>query len=137
MVVRPPGAEPVRIGPRIGEVTAGHAMWHVTVTVGGTPVPAEDVRLGLEALAQLHPFLLSGRYAEDRAEVRYWDEGETVAGVLDVGLGLWSHHRDSAGLPPWDVVGIEVVDQETYRRRSRSGELDTHLAAIATITPFA
>ena len=32
-------------------------------------------------------------------------------------LRLWGEHRRSDGLPPWRVVGLEVVDRRTYRRR--------------------
>ena len=47
----------------------GWPFWHVTLTVAGTPVPEPDIRVGLERLSHDHPFLLSGRYGLDRAEV--------------------------------------------------------------------
>ena len=45
-------------------------MWHVTVTVSGSPVTEASIRQGLERLSHEHPFLLAGRYAGDRAEIR-------------------------------------------------------------------
>ena len=57
--------------PDIGVATS---LWFVTVTVAGDPVEASVIRSGLECLSHEHPFLLSGRYASDRAEVRYWEE---------------------------------------------------------------
>ena len=49
-------------------------MWHVTLTVAGHPVAVAEIRSGLERLEHEHPFLLSARYAPDRAELRYWEE---------------------------------------------------------------
>ncbi len=59
-----------------------------------------------------HPFLLNGRYAADRAEVSYWEEAADVADAAILALRLWETHRATAGLPEWDVVGLEVVDQD-------------------------
>lgn len=92
-------------------------LWHVTVTVTGPPVPVEDVRSGLERLSLDHPFLMSGRYAADRAEVRYWEEAPDVHDALAMALRLWGEHRATAGLPAWSIVGLEVLDRETYRLR--------------------
>jgi len=36
-------------------------------------------------------------------------------------LRLWADHRDSAGLPPWTVVGLEVLDRGTVRERGARG----------------
>jgi hypothetical protein len=92
-------------------------LWHVTVTVAGEATIPEQVRAGLERLSIDHPFLLSGRYAADRAEVRYWEEADDVHTALCMANKLWSEHRESAGLPCWNVVGLEVVDRDTLRRR--------------------
>ena len=55
-------------------------MWHVTLTVGGRDRSRRAViRAALERLAHEHPFLLAGRYAADRAEVRYWEEADDLA----------------------------------------------------------
>ena len=92
-------------------------LWHVTLTVAGPAVPTEEVRTGLERLGVDHPFLMSGRYASDRAEVRYWEEAPDVHDALAMALRLWGEHRNTAGLPNWSIVGLEVVDRETYRMR--------------------
>jgi hypothetical protein len=94
-------------------------FWHVTLTLAGTPVSGSDIRAGLERLSHEHPFLLSGRYGADRAEVRYWEEGADAAGVVRLALELWEEHRVSSGLPDWNVVGVEVLDRETFHRRGR------------------
>jgi len=93
------------------------ALWFVTVTVGGPRVPAETVREGLQRLSLEQPFLVSAGYAGSRAEIRYWDESVDVEGAVSQALGLWRDHEASAGLPPWRVVGLEVVDRDTARRR--------------------
>ena len=33
-------------------------------------------------------------------------------------LLMWSDYGEIAALPPWDVVGLEVVDQPTFQARS-------------------
>jgi hypothetical protein len=93
-------------------------MWYVVLTVAGAPQPPETVRTALERLADDHPFLLASRYAVDRAEVRYWEEARDVHDAAALALRLWGEHRRTARLPAWEVVGIEVVDRDTYRRRS-------------------
>jgi hypothetical protein len=92
-------------------------LWHVTVSVAGAPTDPAEVRAGLEQLSMDHPFLMSGRYACDHAEVRYWEEADDVHDALAMALRLWGEHRRTAGLPTWTVVGLEVVDRATHRRR--------------------
>ena len=92
-------------------------LWHVTLTVGGPAVPAESVRAALERLASEQPFLLSGRYSELCAEVRYWEEAEDCADACALALRLWGEHRESAGLPPWAVEALEVLEQTVQERR--------------------
>ena len=62
------------------------SLWFVTVTVAGDVVDAHSIRSGLERLSHEHPFLLSGRYAADRAEVRYWEEAPDARSVLELSL---------------------------------------------------
>ncbi len=81
----------------------------------------DEVRGGLEQLAHDHPFLLTSRYAADHAEIRYWEEARTLHDAAAVALRLWGEHRGTAGLPPWEIVGLEVIDRETYRRRFADG----------------
>lgn len=112
----------------------GGSLWYVTVTVAGQSVPAEEIRAGLERLAHEHPFLLSGRFDVDRAEVRYWEEAPDARYATDLALALWTDHRHTAGLPDWQVVGVEVIDRETFHRRGR--HLGPGLIAAGGVTPF-
>ena len=93
------------------------ALWYVTVTLSGDRMPPDEVRAALERLSAERPFLVSAGYTSTRAEVRYWDESVDVEGALAQALRLWPEHEQSAGLPPWRVVGLEVVDRDTARRR--------------------
>lgn len=92
-------------------------MWHVTLTAVGDPHDPREVRAALERLVQEQPFLLSVRYAGDRAELRYWEEAPYLEDAAALALRLWGEHRASAGLPPWRVVGLEVVDRVTFQGR--------------------
>ncbi|KUL68562.1 MULTISPECIES: hypothetical protein [Streptomyces] len=96
-------------------------LWHVTLSVSGTEAPLKDVRRSLEQLAHDHPFLLTSRYANDHAEIRYWEEARDLHDAAAVALRLWGEHRQSAGLPPWEIVGLEVIDRETYHQRIAEG----------------
>jgi hypothetical protein len=108
-------------------------LWHVTLTVGGPAVPAEEVQEALERLAAEQPFLLSGRYAEDCAEVRYWEEAEDCTDACALALRLWGEHRDSAGLPPWRVSALEVLEQSVQERRH--AEEPMGIMSIAAVHP--
>jgi hypothetical protein len=112
------------------------AMWHITLTVAGTAVPELVIKGALERLSYEHPFLLSGRYASDRAEVRYWEEATDVAAALRMAVLLWDEHVASAQLPPWRVVGVEVVDRETFHRRGRYIHEQPGLVAAGRVIPF-
>jgi hypothetical protein len=93
-------------------------LWHVTLTVGGEPVETSVLRAALERLSEERPFLLSGRYGDERAELRYWEEAPDCADATAMALRLWSEHRESANLPDWHVRGIEVVDRQVFQRRA-------------------
>jgi hypothetical protein len=69
------------------------------------------VRAALLRLAEERPFLSSLRFGPDRAELQFWDEGESMLDVASLALRLWSEHRTSAQLPQWEVVGLEVVER--------------------------
>lgn len=112
------------------------SMWHITLTVAGSSVPATVIKGALERLSHEHPFLLSGRYSADRAEVRYWEEATDVAAALRMALLLWNEHVASAQLPPWRVVGVEVVDRETFHRRGRFIHERPGLVAAGHVIPF-
>ncbi|MDK0519417.1 hypothetical protein [Streptomyces sp. ML-6] len=96
-------------------------LWHITLSVSGGAVPLEEVRRGLEQLAHDHPFLLTSRYADDHAEIRYWEEARDLHDAAAVALRLWGEHRSTARLPPWEIVGLEVIDRETYHQRVAEG----------------
>ncbi|MEU3432938.1 hypothetical protein [Streptomyces sp. NPDC006863] len=96
-------------------------LWHITLSVSGTETPLGEVRRGLEQLAHDHPFLLTSRYAGDHAEIRYWEEARDLHDAAAVALRLWGEHRSSARLPPWEIVGLEVIDRQTYHLRVAEG----------------
>lgn len=114
----------------------GTTMWHVTVTVGGQRVDPLEVRAALERLSLERPFLLTARYAADRAEVRYWEEARDVDDAAALALRLWGEHRVSAGLPPWRVIGLEVIDRQTWQRRAGARTLGQTLIPAGEVTPF-
>ncbi|MER5489950.1 hypothetical protein ACSMX9_07450 [Streptomyces sp. LE64] len=96
-------------------------LWHVTLSLSGAEAPLGEVRRGLEQLAHDHPFLLTSRYAHDHAEIRYWEEARDLHDAAAVALRLWGEHRRTAQLPPWEIVGLEVIDRETYHQRVARG----------------
>lgn len=134
----PPGLHPVPDGPGLpdAEVDTAARLWHVTLTVGGETVPVEEIRAALERLAAEHRFLLDGRYADDRAEVRYWEEAEYLEDAAAMALRLWGEHRATAQLPHWEVLGLEVLERETFHQRGRTGELDIRLAGVGGLRPL-
>ncbi len=129
--------EPLRLANNDDESTrVRHPMWHITLTVAGEPVPEPVIKSALERLSEEHPFLLAGRYAVDRAEVRYWEEATDVAGALRMAVLLWDEHTASAQLPRWRVVGVEVVDRDTFHRRGRNVREQPGLVAAGRVIPF-
>ncbi|MEU5996924.1 hypothetical protein ABZ837_03735 [Streptomyces sp. NPDC047197] len=104
-----------------GETVESPRLWHVTLSVSGAEAPLKEVRRGLEQLAHDHPFLLTSRYAPDHAEIRYWEEARDLHDAAAVALRLWGEHRQSAQLPPWEIVGLEVIDRDTYHQRIAEG----------------
>lgn len=131
--------EPLRLHPDASGVDASASerpMWHITLTVAGSAVPEPAIKAALERLSEEHPFLLSGRYAADRAEVRYWEEAADVATALRMAVLLWDEHTVSAQLPMWRVVGVEVVDRETFHRRGRFIHEQPGLVAAGRVIPF-
>ncbi|MDQ1602295.1 MAG: hypothetical protein QOE01_140 [Actinomycetota bacterium] len=111
------------------------AMWHVTLTVSGAAVAAGDIKAALERLAHERPFLLTARYAEDRAELRYWEEARELEDAAALALRLWGEHRISADLPAWRVSGLEVVDRTTFQLRA-TDSLVPALMPAGGVRPF-
>ena len=94
-------------------------LWHVTVTVAGAAMEPLIVRGALSRLNEQRPFLSSLRFGADRAEICYWDEAETLLDAASLGLRLWNEYRESANLPMWEVVGLEVVEREVRLGREQ------------------
>lgn len=129
-----PGASPAS-APGGPPASTPLPMWHVTLTVVGEAVPPAEVKAALEQLAHERPFLLSARYAADRAELRYWEEARDLEDAAALALRLWGEHRRTAGLPPWRVAGLEVVDRSTYQRRATDGPAPV-LVPAGGVRPF-
>jgi hypothetical protein len=132
-VARPVGVEPGAQRPAGQPATP--PMWHVTLTVVGDAVGAAEIRAALERLAHERPFLLSARYAPDRAELRYWEEARDLDDAAALALRLWGEHRATAGLPPWRVAGLEVVDRATFQQRAMDAPAPA-LVPAGGIRPF-
>ena len=99
-----------------------HMLWHVALTVAWSPHDDDAVRTAMLRLRDEHAFLHSLRYDVDRAEICYWEEASDMLDVAALAMRVWAEHRDSAGLPRWNVVGLEVLDQLTYQLRTARGE---------------
>lgn len=110
-------------------------FWHVTILVCGERTDPMELRAGLERLVLERPFLLSARYGIDRAEVSYWEEAAGPEEVVGLALRLWDEHRGSAGLPPWSVVGLEVIEREAFRWRAGQGGT-APLVSTGQVAPF-
>lgn len=109
-------------------------LWFVTVTVAGPATDPAEVRAALERLSTTQAFVASARYGSGRAEVRYWDEADTIAVVVAQGLRMWSDNEATMGLTGWSVVGLEVVDRETTRLRWERD--DPQVLVLGEIRPF-
>jgi hypothetical protein len=92
-------------------------LWHVTVTVAGAPHEPDVVRAAMVRLSEERPFLHALRYSGARAEIRYWEEANDMLDAASLALRVWSEHRETAGLPRWEVVGLEVLEREAFQRR--------------------
>jgi hypothetical protein len=92
-------------------------LWHVTVTVAGDEVEPLIVRNALRRLNEQRPFLHSLKYAGGRAEIQYWEEADSLLDASSLGLRVWNEHRESAGLPRWEVVGLEVLERQVFLSR--------------------
>lgn len=96
-------------------------FWHIKLTLAGAAYAPHAVRASLQRLADQHPFLLSGRYASDHAEVHYWEEACDAEEASALALQMWTQNRESASLPDWAVVGLEVLERDAYRERADAG----------------
>ena len=96
-------------------------LWHVVLSVAGRATPLTELKRGLEQLAHDHTPFLTARYAVDHGEIRYWEQAEDLQDAAAMALRLWGEHKASAQLPPWEIVGLEVVDRSTYHKRIAEG----------------
>ena len=125
-----------------GSEAPSRRMWHVVITTAGPSLPADEVREALERLAERHQFLLSARYASDRAEVRYWDESDHVRDIAARAFSVWGEYSEIAALPPWEVVGLEVIERDAFHARMggrpgrRASDPDATGLASGNIHPF-
>ena len=108
-------------------------LWHVTLTVAGDEVEPLIVRGALLRLNEQRPFLHSLKYAAGRAEIQYWEEAESLLDASSIALRVWDEHRDTAGLPRWEVVGLEVLERRVFLSRG----LDYHVMVdLHDVTPL-
>jgi hypothetical protein len=106
-------------------------LWHVRVTVAGPPMEPLIVKRAMQRLAGERPFLASLRYSADRAEISFWDEAATLVDAGSLALRLWSEHRESANLPPWEVVGLEVLERDVHVvQKDLDSLLDLHVVPL-------
>jgi hypothetical protein len=93
-------------------------LWHVTVTVAGEAMEPLMVRAALARLSHERPFISGLRFNSERAEIAYWDEAELIVDAGSLALRLWNEHRESARLPDWEVIGLEIVERSLHLDRS-------------------
>ena len=99
-------------------------VWHICLTVGGQQWPIDRLRLALQRLSRERPFLLSGRYAADRVEISYWEEAADCAEAASLALRLWADHRETAELPDWEVLGLDISEHTLHEQRGEPAELE-------------
>lgn len=92
-------------------------LWHVCLTVCGDAMEPLIVRTALSRLRDQRQFLHSLKYEGDRAEIQYWEEADTLLDASSLALRVWNEYRDSAGLPRWEVVGLEVLERTVFQER--------------------
>ncbi len=76
----------------------------------------------MQRLSEAHQFLDSVSSTSDSAEIQFWDEGENMLDVASLAMRLWNEHRDSANLPRWEVVGLEVLEKNVRDVRTSLGK---------------
>lgn len=110
--------------------------WHVTVTLAGEPRCERELGDALQRLLDERPLLHSCRYGPGTVELRYWEQAEQVDDAAAMGLRLWGEHRRSAGLPSWRVVGLEVIDRDTFHRRCNDASAPSAVSGLAEVRPL-
>jgi len=92
-------------------------FWHVTLTLAGESRDRQQVKASLARLGDQHAFLHSLRFSSNRAEICYWEEAGQMLDAAAMALRVWDEHRRSADLPRWEVVGLEILERETFGTR--------------------
>lgn len=110
-------------------------LWHVTVTVAGEAIEPLVVRNCLRRLNDQRPFLHSLKYAAGRAEIQYWEEAMSLLDASSLALRVWNEHRESAGLPRWEVVCLEVLERQIFLSRGMEYNVITDLHDVTPL-PF-
>jgi hypothetical protein len=101
-------------------------LWLVTISLGGDQQDTEVVHAALERLQQERPFLHSVRYDGESAELQYWEQADHMLDAASLAMRVWNEHRESCGLPQWELLGLEVLERDLSQRRA-------HAAAPAAI----
>ena len=99
----------------------GLRHWHVTLTLSGAPVEPLIVRAAMQRLNEERLFLDSVTSTGESVEIQFWDQGENMLDVASLAMRLWNEHRDSAKLPDWEVVGLEIVEKDVREKRLSLG----------------
>lgn len=92
-------------------------LWHVMLTVAGDEVEPLIVRKALSRLRDQRAFLHSLKYDGASAEIQYWEEADSLLDASSLALRVWNEYRYSAGLPRWEVVGLEVLERSVFQSR--------------------
>ena len=108
-------------------------LWHVTVTVSGDEVEPLIVRNALRRLNDQRPFLHSLKFARGRAEIQYWEEAMSLLDASSIALRVWNEYRESAGLPRWEVIGLEVLERRIFLARGLTYNV---VADLHDVTPL-
>ena len=95
--------------------------WHVTLTLSGESAEPLIVRGAMQRLNEERQFLDSVISTGKSVEIQFWDEGESMLDVASLAMRLWNEHRDSAKLPDWEVVGLEIVEKDVRDKRGALG----------------
>jgi hypothetical protein len=100
-----------------GSLNEPTRLWHVTLSVSGQPMEDALVTRALQRLSEQRPIVHGLRCSADQAEIQFWEEGETLLDAASLALRVWDEYRDTAGLPRWEVVGLEVVERDIHASR--------------------
>ena len=95
--------------------------WHVTLTLAGEPSEPLIIRGAMQRLNEERQFLDSVISTGHSVEIQFWDEGENMLDVASLAMRLWNEHRESAKLPDWEVVGLEIVEKDVRDKRGALG----------------